>query len=133
MKPVIFPAVVALTLAACAEGPAGFGPSPPPGYEPAPTGPITFDSRDFAWSTAAGTSSINGSLAFHEGGRRYSCQGGDVLLTPETAWSRRRMVILYGSAVAAAAPASIVRARTPPSSPPDYPKFVRKTTEFVRR
>jgi hypothetical protein len=128
MKRVILPAMGALALAACAEGPAGFGPSPPSGYEPAPPGPVTFDSRDFAWSTAPGTGSISGTLAFREGAGRYSCQGGDVLLTPETAWSRRRMVILYGSAVAAAAPVSIVRARTPSAGAGDYARFVRRTT-----
>jgi len=124
----IFPAICALALASCAEGSAGFGsPSPAP-YEPAPQGSATFDSHDFAWSTIPGTGAITGMLAFRESGARYSCQGGDVLLTPETAWSRRRMIILYGSAIAAAVPASIVRARTPPTSPPDYPRFVRRTT-----
>jgi hypothetical protein len=128
MKLVIFPAICALALAACAEGPAGLGPSAPTGYEQAPPGPITFDSRDFAWSTEPGTGSISGSLAFRESGGRYSCQGGDVLLTPETAWSRRRMISLYGSAVGAAAPVSIVRARTPSAGAGDYARFVRRTT-----
>jgi hypothetical protein len=127
MKPVTFPVAAALALAACAEGQGGFAP-PPPSYESAPPGPVTFDSRDFAWSTAPGSGSITGTLAFHGGGARYSCQGGDVLLTPETAWSRRRMVILYGSAVGAAAPVSIVRARTPSAGAGDYARFVRRTT-----
>jgi hypothetical protein len=128
MQRVIFPAICALALASCAEGPAGFGPPPPNLYESPQQGAVTFDSHDFAWSTAPGTGAITGTLAFRGSGARYSCQGGDVLLTPETAWSRRRMIILYGSAVAAAVPASIVRARTPPTSPPDYPRFVRRTT-----
>jgi hypothetical protein len=128
MKTVLFPAICALALAACAEGPAGSGPSTPAGLEPAPSGPVAFDSRDFAWSTAPGTGSISGILAFREGGGRYSCQGGDVLLTPETAWSRRRMIIIYGSAVAAAAPVSIVRARTSSAGAGDYARFVRRTT-----
>ncbi len=38
------------------------------------------------------------------------------------------MVILYGSAVAAAAPVSIVRARTPTAGTTDYARFVRRTT-----
>jgi hypothetical protein len=121
--------ICALTLASCAEGPEGFGPPPPPqAYEPAPTGPVTFDPRDFAWSTASGTGSISGTLAYRRDGARFSCQGGDVLLTPETAWSRRRMIILYGSASAAAAPVSIVRARTPSAGTGDYARFVRRTT-----
>ncbi len=38
------------------------------------------------------------------------------------------MVILYGSANAAAAPVSIVRARTPTGDTGDYARFVRRTT-----
>ena len=38
------------------------------------------------------------------------------------------MVILYGSATAAAAPVSIVRARTPTAGAGDYARFVRRTT-----
>ncbi len=127
MQRVIFLAISALALASCAEGSAGFGP-PPIAYEPPPSGAVTFDSRDFAWSTTPGTGSIGGTFAYRQGGARYSCQGGDVLLTPETAWSRRRMIILYGSAIAAAAPVSIVRARTPSAGTGDYARFVRRTT-----
>lgn len=128
MQRMVLSTVCALALASCAEGPEGFGPPPPPAYEPIPQGAVTFDSRDFAWSTAPGTGSISGTLAYRQGGGRYSCKGGDVLLTPETAWSRRRMIILYGSAVAAAAPVSIVRARTPSAGTGDYARFVRRTT-----
>jgi hypothetical protein len=38
------------------------------------------------------------------------------------------MIILYGSANAAAAPVSIVRARTPSAGAGDYARFVRRTT-----
>jgi len=87
-----------------------------------------FQPSDFAWSTRRGDSSIAGVLAYRGGGGRYSCEGGDVILTPETAWSRRRMIILYGSASAAAVTVSIVRARTPGAPAGDYARFVRKTT-----
>jgi hypothetical protein len=117
-----------LALASCAEGPTGPGQAPPAVYEaPSPAGGV-FDPRDFAWSTATGGGSITGALAYHRGSERFSCQGSDVLLTPETAWSRRRMFILYGSANAAAAPVSIVRARTPSAGTGDYARFVRRTT-----
>jgi hypothetical protein len=128
MQRMIFFAICALALASCAEEPAGFAPPPPRAYDAAPPGGVTFDSRDFAWSTASGTGAISGTFVFHQGAARYSCEGGDVLLTPETAWSRRRMIILYGSPVAAAAPVSIVRARTPSAGPGDYARFVRRTT-----
>ena len=128
MHRIMFPAICALALASCAEEPAGFGPPPPTAHEPSLPGPALFDTRDFAWSTARGTGSIIGTLTYRLGGARFSCQGGDVLLTPETAWSRRRMVILYGSAIAAAAPVSIVRARTPSAGTGDYARFVRRTT-----
>ena len=38
------------------------------------------------------------------------------------------MIILYGSAGAASAPVSIVRARTPTAGAGDYARFVRRTT-----
>lgn len=119
-------AICALALASCAEGPGGLGGGP--AEETPSTAAVAFDARDFAWSTAAGSGAIYGALAFHRGATHYACQGSEVLLAPETAWSRRRMVILYGSANAAAAPVSIVRARTPAAGAPEYPRFVRQTT-----
>ena len=128
MQRTVFLSLCTLALASCAEeGAGGFGAPPPAAYEPTPAA-VTFDSHDFAWSTTPGTGAIGGTFAYHQGGARYTCQGGDVLLTPETAWSRRRMIILYGSAVAAAAPVSIVRARTPSAGTGDYARFVRRTT-----
>ncbi len=38
------------------------------------------------------------------------------------------MIVLYGSASVAAAPVSIVRARTPSAGAGDYARFVRRTT-----
>ena len=54
--------------------------------------------------------------------------GGDVILTPETPWSRRRMFILYGSTTSAAVPLDVVRARTTATSSGDYASYVRTTT-----
>jgi hypothetical protein len=126
-------ALAALAAAGCADEQLGFGgltePPPPPSlpsYES--QSPMTFQARDFAWSAHPGPASIFGAMAYHIGAAHYSCQGGDVLLTPETAWSRRRMVILYGSAISAAVPVSIVRARTPSAPSGDYARYVRKTT-----
>ena len=115
-------------LAACAEtplGPAAPGEAGPP-QALGPAGP--FDARDFAWSLRPGDGGIHGVLGYRASGQRFSCDGGDVILTPETAWSRRRMVILYGSATAAAIPVSIVRARTPSAPAGAYARFVRKAT-----
>ncbi len=115
-------------LAACAETP--LGPAAPyqggPSPEYAPAGP--FNASEFAWSLRPGQGGIHGVLGYRAGGQRFACDGGDVILTPETPWSRRRMVILYGSATAAAVPVSIVRARTPSAPAGDYARFVRKTT-----
>lgn len=127
MQRVAILALSALALASCAEGPLEVGGPQPATYEPMPSSGAVFDARDFAWSTAVGSGAITGTFMFHRGGTHYSCEGGDVLLTPETAWSRRRMVILYGSANAAAAPVSIVRARTPSAGAGDYARFVRRT------
>ncbi|MBV8592885.1 MAG: hypothetical protein JOZ27_01150 [Caulobacteraceae bacterium] len=119
-------------LVACAlEQPIGFSPAGPAApsadaYEPGP--PATFDAREFAWSLRPGGGAIFGAFGFRVSGQRYSCEGSDVILTPETPWSRRRMMILYGSASGAAAPVSIVKARTAGAPSGDFARFVRKTT-----
>jgi hypothetical protein len=128
MKSCVLLTLSAFALASCAEGMMGGAAPAPAAYEPASPAASVFDARDFAWSTASGTASISGTLTYHRGQVRYTCQGSDVLLTPETAWSRRRMIILYGSAESAAAPVSIVRARTPSAGAGDYARFVRRTT-----
>ncbi len=119
-------AVACGALGACA-----YTPTPlegPTELTSASSAPGPFRAEDFAWSTRGGSASIQGELTYHGGGQRYVCEGGDVILTPETAWSRRRMIILYGAANAAAAPVSIVRARTPGAPSGDYARFVRKTS-----
>jgi hypothetical protein len=126
-SPALFPAlacVAALALGACADQAAG-PVAPAVSIQP---GATTFNARDFAWSTARGTGAIEGELAYHPGGVRYACRGRDVILTPETAWSRLRMEILYGSSTSATVPLTIVRARTPSASSGDYASYVRKTT-----
>lgn len=118
---------ISLLVTACADVP--LGPvSPTSGYEPPPAEGGVFEARDFAWSQRGGGASIVGALAFHGSGGRYTCQGGDVILTPETPWSRRRMVVLYGSANSAAVPVSIVRARGPSAPSGDLARYVRKAT-----
>jgi len=119
----VFACIAALTLGACADQTAGPA-APPVSMQP---GATTFNARDFAWSTARGGGAIEGVLAYHPGGVRYVCRGRDVILTPETAWSRLRMEILYGSSTSATVPLTIVRARTPATASGDYASYVRKT------
>ncbi|MEO8925654.1 MAG: hypothetical protein ABI306_00690 [Caulobacteraceae bacterium] len=130
MKRLVLIASSIVALAACAEeplGPAGpQPPAPPPLYTPGVA--TVFRTRDFAWSAVPGDGSILGTLAYRQGGMRYTCQGGDVILTPETAWTRRRMIILYGSPIGAAVPLEIVRARTPSAPSGDYASYAKKTT-----
>jgi len=121
--------VAAVSLAACAEEPMGpVAPAPYAGSPPPSGSSSVFRPEDFAWSAQAGSGTIVGSLGFHTASSRYTCQGGDVILTPETPWTRRRMFILYGSPVAAAVPLDIVRARTPSAPSGDYARFAKKTT-----
>jgi hypothetical protein len=122
MKRLTLITFAAVSLAACAEEP--MGPVAPYVTAPAPpSGSATvFLADDFAWSTRAGSGTIVGSLGFRTPASRYTCQGGDVILTPETAWTRRR------SPVAAAVPLDIVRARTPSAPSGDYARFAKKTT-----
>ena len=116
-----------LLATACAESPLG-PTTQTSSYETPPPEGGAFEHRDFAWSQRPGSGSIVGSLAFRAAGGRYTCQGGDVILTPETAWSRRRMMILYGSANAAVVPVSIVRARSPSAPSGELARYVRKAT-----
>jgi hypothetical protein len=111
-------------LAACAPT-AG----PPPGrMPPPPLGPAQFSAGDFAWSKAPGRNTIAGKLLYRQGPTRFTCAGTSVILTPETPWSRRRMVILYKSAERSALPADEVRARTPDAPSGDSTPFIRRTT-----
>jgi hypothetical protein len=121
--------VLALTaLAACEEG-AGMGPPMPrPAYAPPPPPPPAantggFHDSDFAWSTAGGSGQIVGALSYKGAAQRYTCQ--DVVLTPETPWSRERMRMLYLSTSASAVPVDDVRARTPAESN-NYAKYARR-------
>ena len=130
MKRLLSIVMTASALAACATGPfSPPAPPPPPSitYALPPSGAV-FRPQDFTWSKRPGDSSIHGALAFHVGALRYACAGGDVILTPETPWSRRRMSILYGSPVIAEVPVALARARTPSAPSGDYASFVRKTT-----
>jgi hypothetical protein len=132
MKVQLFPAFLAfLLLAACAEQTEGpLGPPPPSGPPITYQGGTgeTFSERDFYWSRGSGPGMISGLFALRRDGLRYSCRGQDVILLPETPWSRRRMVILYGSAYSAAVLAEIVRARTPAASSGDYASYARKSS-----
>jgi hypothetical protein len=114
----------AALVSACAPT---LGPPPP---EPAPpySPNATFSAADFAWSQKAGANIIAGRVAYRQGPVRYSCAGASVVLTPETAWSRRRMAVLYGSTERAALPTDEVRARTASAPAGDAAPFVKRTT-----
>ena len=111
--------------AACAPT---YGP-PPPGRGPSlppPSGDATFRASDFAWSRAPGRNALFGVLNFHAGATRYTCAGTTVVLTPETPWSRRRMMVLYKSDQRSALPTSEVRARTAQAPAGDSDPYVRR-------
>ena len=119
----IFPLLAAAApLAACTPT---LGPPPPGGYGGSAS---AFRATDFAWSAESGHGGIAGQLTYRQGKTRFTCAHATVILTPETAWTRRRMKILYGSTDSAAEPAEAVRARTPTAPSGDYSAFVRRTT-----
>ena len=101
---------------------------PPPPRTSPPPGDARFSAEDFAWSKAPGHNSLMGRLAYKQGGVAYSCAGATVVLTPETPWSRRRMMVLYKSDVRSALPADEVRARTPQAPPGDSGPFIKRAT-----
>ena len=124
----IFGVVLALTaLAACGEGPSLGPPAPTSAYAPPPPPPQAgnggFRDADFAWSTASGGGQIAGVLAYKGAAPHYTCQ--DVVLTPETPWSRERMRMLYLSSSSSAVPVADVRARTPAETN-NYAKYARR-------
>lgn len=121
-------AVAALTTA-CAPT---LGPPPPsrpgpPATLPPPSGNPNFSAPEFAWSQRPGGNIIAGRVTYRQGAIRYTCAGASVVLTPETAWSRRRMAALYGSTERSALPADEVRARTPSAPAGDAGPFVKRT------
>ena len=99
-----------------------------PSAPPVVAGSANFSAAEFAWSQRAGANIIAGRVAYRQGGARYTCVGSSVVLTPETAWSSRRMTALYGSSEQAALPSDEVRARTPRAPPGDAGPYVRRTT-----
>ena len=113
------------TLCACAPT---YGP-PPPGRSasfPPPPADGAFRASDFAWSRAPGRNALVGSLNFHAGAVRYTCAGTTVVLTPETPWSRKRMMVLYKSDQRSALPTSDVRSRTAQAPAGDSDPYVRR-------
>ena len=110
-------------VAACASP--SLGPPPP---APVSIRPAEFSAADFAWSQRAGPNVVAGQLVYREGILRYTCANSSVVLTPETAWSRRRMAALYGSTERAALPSDDVRARTPNAPAGDAGPYIKRTT-----
>ena len=100
-----------------------YAPPPPPPPPPSSGG---FRDADFGWSTASGNGQIVGALAYKGAAARYTCQ--DVVLTPETPWSRARMRMLYLSTTSSAVPVDDVRARTPAAG-----QQLRPATHAARR
>lgn len=101
---------------------------PPPRTSGPPPGDARFSADAFAWAQVPGRNALAGRFAFKTGGVAYSCHGATVVLTPETAWSRLRMSVLYKSDVRSALPADEVRARTPQAPPGDSGPFIRRTS-----
>ena len=115
----------AALLSAC--GSPSLGPAPP-NAPPAVIGSANFSAAEFQWSQRSGGNIIAGRVAYKQGVIRYTCAGSAVVLTPETAWSSRRMAALYGSTDRAALPSDEVRARTPRAPPGDAGPYVKRTT-----
>lgn len=112
------------SLAACAPTGGLSGPAEPAIASPYPGNPAMFRAEDFAWSTATGTSAVEGRVNYSSNGVSYSCTGS-VGLTPDTPYTRRRFQNLYGSVELAALPEAVIRARNVADPAEDYRTFVR--------
>lgn len=116
---------LSILLAGCETTTMGAGPAQP---SAAPAAQAVFRLEDFAWSEGTGRNSVTGRLVYRQGQTRFTCAGASVILTPETPWSRERMMVLYRSDDRAAAPSDEVRARTPMAAPGgDYSAYIRRT------
>jgi hypothetical protein len=113
--------VAGLMLAGCETGPRGpyGGPLPPPPPPP--------PRNEFAWSTANGANVVEGAAVWRNDHRVFSCAGQSVGLTPETPYTRQRMVELYGSNEQAIRSVAEVRARSSTGPTRDYRAYVRST------
>ena len=108
-----------LLLAGCQTRPSEL-PLPPPPPPPPP--------NEFEWSAANGANTIQGEAVWRHEGHTFSCAGQSVGLTPETPYTRKRMIDLYGSDEAATRPVADVRARSANAAQSrDYRAYVRST------
>jgi hypothetical protein len=110
------------SLTACAQV---YGPAPPGRMATLPSDNGAFRASDFAWSQTPGHNGLAGSLS-HAGLVRYTCAGATVVLTPETPWARRRMMVLYRSDQRAALPADDVRSRQSQAPPGDSNPYLKR-------
>lgn len=107
-------------LAGCQTGPSQpWGPVPPPPPPP--------PRNEFEWSAANGSNVIRGEAVWRHAGHTFSCAGHSVGLTPETPYTRQRMVELYGSDEAAIRTVAEVQARSAKAPTRDYHAYVRST------
>jgi hypothetical protein len=122
--PVVLASAMAALLAACATAPP---PAPPPRPIPPPPPPTPIE--EFGWSTRPGANVLNGNITYRPAaGQTWSCSGQSVALTPETSYSRGRMLTLYGSADRSVQTVAAVRTRSAANPGMDYSQFVRSTT-----
>jgi hypothetical protein len=111
--------VAGLLLAGCQTGPKErYGRIPPPPPPP--------PRNEFAWSVGNGPNAVEGAGVWRRNGHFFSCAGQSVGLTPETPYTRERMLELYGSDEQAIRSMEEVRARyTKPKR--DVDAYVRST------
>jgi hypothetical protein len=112
-------------LAACTSAPDSGPQTSAPTGSPGPMTP--FRVSDAAWALSSGAGSIQGELEPVSDHARFTCQGKDVVLLPETAWTRQRVQRLYDSTVSADLPVEIVRSKSVPA-PADYNQILRHAT-----
>ncbi len=118
-----FACAAGLAFLVCGCATEGRAPAP----QPVADANAAFRTADFGWSKAVGKGRIEGQLTYSAAGKGFICGDTSVVLTPETPWVRRRMMILYNSNDYSALPADEVRGRTPPERSQDYSAFVRRT------
>lgn len=91
--------------------------------------PVALDPSDVAWGTTKGTAGLRGSAVLRPpGGEVRTCAGATVALLPDSAYTRDRLLRLYGSLERGRNDLAAGNARRIEPADPAYARAVRTTT-----
>lgn len=94
---------------------------------------IAFDPQEVAWAMATGNNTLRGSARMHEpGGEWRTCAGASVAVLPDSAYTRARLIGLYGSEAGGRNDMSPGAMRRVDDADPRFAKVARLSTCDIR-